>query len=145
MREMYHARYKTKMAARYKERYASDPEFRIRRREIQSEYGKRRRAKNRPEADTPPPCGIVYFVQESASGFVKIGYTSKSVEQRMSTLRCANPHQLTLLAAIPGSIRAEVRLHARFETAHHFREWFHPVPELLAYIDEISAKRKPAS
>ena len=54
--------------------------------------------------------------------------------------RGASPHLLAVLAVIDGDIVVEQALHRRFANARIRREWFRPVPELLAYIAEIKAR-----
>lgn len=60
------------------------------------------------------------------------GFTDGKPETRLSTLRVCNPHDLHLLAAIPGGREVERQMHDRF--APH---WFHPAAELVSFIDSL--------
>jgi len=83
----------------------------------------------------------VYFIQESGMGAIKIGITGRKAHSRLLNMVSSTPHSLTLLAAIDGDRKLESSLHSRFASACIRGEWFRPVPELLAYIEE--AKRQP--
>ena len=80
----------------------------------------------------------VYFIQCGTTGPVKIGM-ARDVRKRMATLQTACPFDLRLLAAIDGSADLERELHQRF-AEHRLRgEWFLPVPELLAHVQEVAS------
>jgi hypothetical protein len=86
------------------------------------------------------PRSEVYFVQESGAGFIKIGM-STNVEMRMCALLQGMPHNLTLLATMPGANRVESLVHAHFRHARVRGEWFRPLPELLEYISDVETGR----
>ena len=86
--------------------------------------------------DCPDGTSKVYFVRESGTGAIKIGM-SKQLSKRLSELSRILPYAVDLLATIDGGRETEWALHNRFDHARIQREWFRPVPELLAYIDEI--------
>jgi hypothetical protein len=86
--------------------------------------------------DCPDGTMKVYFVRESGTGAIKIGM-SKQLSKRLSELARILPYAIDLLATIDGGREVEWALHNRFDHARIQREWFRPVPELLAYIDEI--------
>jgi hypothetical protein len=77
---------------------------------------------------------MIYFVQESASGNIKIGQTanSKSLRGRLISLRTGNSSTLRLLGTIAEA--SEPELHDKFAAAHVRGEWFEPCPELIAFI-----------
>lgn len=79
----------------------------------------------------------VYFVQEAPDGFIKIGWTRGPVDGRLCTIQTGNPRTLVLLTAMRGALKDEQALHRRFAAHRVSGEWFHPAPELLAFIDEI--------
>jgi hypothetical protein len=83
----------------------------------------------------------VYFVHEIGMGAIKIGITGRGVDDRIQRMVTNTPHILTLLAVIEGDRKFETELHFRFASARIRGEWFRPVPELLAYIEEV--KRLP--
>lgn len=85
----------------------------------------------------------VYFIRQGIGGPIKIG-RAKNPERRRRHLQSANPYPLHLLAIMPLFSDEEERLHEAF--AHHrlMGEWFKPVPELLAYIREVSGEQELA-
>jgi hypothetical protein len=81
-----------------------------------------------------PPTGgahvpLVYFARRER--LIKIG-RSVVVRKRMSQLATS------VLATEPGDIVREKQLHNQFAHLRAFgREWFHPGPELIAYINDL--------
>lgn len=76
---------------------------------------------------------VVYFARRER--LIKIGWTSQLAHRMMSL--ATKP-----LATEPGDIVREQQLHRRFEhlrAAGPGREWFHPGPDLIAYIDDLRA------
>lgn len=73
---------------------------------------------------------IVYFVQGTISGLIKIG-TTTNLKKRLQALRTGSAEPLVLLGAIPGGDREEQAFHARFGSQRVQGEWFSPSPELL--------------
>jgi excisionase family DNA binding protein len=84
----------------------------------------------------------VYFIQGGPERLIKIGYT-RSPEQRFKLYKTESPVPLMLLAAWPGTIQDEGALHKRFSAYRHHNEWFYPVPELIAFINENSSYIEP--
>ncbi|GAA0454064.1 hypothetical protein GCM10010361_17660 [Streptomyces olivaceiscleroticus] len=75
---------------------------------------------------------VVYFMRRER--LIKIG-TSTNLGTRASQLA------MRVLATIEGGESTERRLHARFAPLLAFgREWFHPAPSLIAYINEIRGR-----
>lgn len=81
------------------------------------------------------PGSVVYFVRESLRGAIKIG-VSKHVKKRAKELGYGMPYTVTVLAVTEGGRGVEALLHMRFSHARIKGEWFHPVPELLEYIEK---------
>ncbi len=79
---------------------------------------RRKRTRNRSRFDQ-----LVYFIQESASGSIKIGI-SVDPKSRMYTLRTGSASPLILLGTINGGIDMEIRLHKRFKENRVNGEWF---------------------
>lgn len=77
---------------------------------------------------------MICFVQPVGGGPIKIGHSKVSVHERLAALQTGSPYLLELLLTIQGGIRHEKDLHRRFAHARSHGEWFHPCPELLAYI-----------
>lgn len=86
-------------------------------------------------ATFPTGMQVVYFVQ-AQDGPIKIGY-STNLQQRMRGLEQHAP--LTLLHAFPGDRECEQFIHRELAQHRLNREYFSPVPQVLALLDE--AKR----
>lgn len=83
-----------------------------------------------------PNCSGVYFVRYGERGEIKIGRT-KNIRDRLRRLQTTSPIELVLLAYRPGSGHEEKHYHHCFAHARTYGEWFRPVPELLACIEEL--------
>jgi hypothetical protein len=81
---------------------------------------------------------VVYFMQQGTTGPIKIGHTA-NLAQRFTALRVGSPH-LRILAVLVGG--NEDQLHEHFDAFNIEGEWFHPVKELLAFI-ELLPKEMP--
>lgn len=69
-------------------------------------------------------------------GAIKIGRASR-VADRINNIQVGTPHEVVLLAVIDGAHEIERQLHREFSHARIRGEWFRPVPELMARIEEI--------
>jgi hypothetical protein len=138
----YNARNKEQKRQRRLERYQNDPEYR----DSVCEYSRRKKLRRAQErADEHRPNDQVYFVRDSGTGYTKIGFTSKPIEQRLRHLQTGNPRELVLLACVPGAPLDERRLHGRFAADRVRSEWFRSSPELLAYIDSVARPQAAAA
>ena len=88
-------------------------------------------AERYPRPRPSPP--LVYFISDGM-GNVKIGVAYDPVGRR-ATLQCGNAHELTLLAALPGTEELEAELHVRFAPYWVRGEWFKLVPEIEDFIE----------
>lgn len=80
--------------------------------------------------------GLVYFLGDGISGFVKIGATSKNeIDGRIGSMQTGNPNRLKVLKKIETSdpFGLENLLHRKFESKRRPGEWFE-LPE--ADVDE---------
>ena len=77
---------------------------------------------------------MIYFIQQGTDGPIKIGYTSGSVERRISTLQTASPEKLHLIAKGNGTKVNESMLHQMFSDERLNGEWFKPSERLIEYI-----------
>lgn len=75
----------------------------------------------------------VYFIQDSGTRRIKIGY-AEDVVRRMATLQTGASSRLVLLLVVPGDGRLERRLHKRFARSRRRGEWFRPDPEVLRFM-----------
>lgn len=76
---------------------------------------------------------MIYFVQDSDSLAIKIGYAANP-EERLATLQTANSSTLRLLAELPGGRADEAALHRRFAASRLVGEWFRPSPDLIEFL-----------
>jgi hypothetical protein len=78
----------------------------------------------------------VYFIQVVGGGPVKIGH-SVDPEHRLQGLMCWCPYELEILATAPGCPLSEAAIHRELESSRSRGEWFHPTPEVMAFVDEV--------
>lgn len=87
---------------------------------------------------------MIYFMQDSGSLNVKIGFTaSVGAEARRRQLQTGNPSRLVVLATMSGTEQDEGRLHKQFDAHCVGGEWFRPAPEILSLIASVSATKAP--
>ena len=86
---------------------------------------------------------MVYFAYDAMEQTVKIGFTDKSLKERLSNLRTANPH-IRILGWIPGTEKTEKQLHKQFKHLHHAREWFYYRDELKTFVRNVVNARVSA-
>jgi hypothetical protein len=94
-----------------------------------------------PELLTLPgwEMGRVYFIQAvSRYGLVKIGFTRKTLAQRLREIQGASPIRLAVRASIAGDLDLERRLHRYFDDARAYGEWFEPVPPLELLMERYA-------
>lgn len=76
----------------------------------------------------------VYFVQPERGGLVKIGFTTKSVPERVRELQTGCPDKLVVLATEDGGESKEAELHEEFADLRVVGEWFKPDVRLMRRI-----------
>lgn len=82
----------------------------------------------------------VYIIQ--AGDFVKIG-SSNDIAKRIETFRCGNPHEINLLATIPGAnLQDEFALHDKFSALRTRGEWFKYEQPLTGFIKGLQEGAK---
>jgi len=81
--------------------------------------------------------GTIYFIQSDLKNSIKIGYTAGNPEVRRKSLQTANPHQLKIIATMPGKPEYEKDLHKRFAQYRLNGEWFECHPDILAFISTL--------
>ena len=80
---------------------------------------------------------VIYFILDTYSNAVKIGYTTiKGLRRRLQTLQTGTPYELRLLGALWGDKKIEKQLHEKFHYSHIRGEWFHYTKELEEFIAE---------
>lgn len=68
--------------------------------------------------------GQVYLIRAGTTNLYKVGYTSKTPEDRRSSLQTGNPFPLSVVTSWRGSERDEQRLHALLDPYRKEGEWF---------------------
>lgn len=84
--------------------------------------------------------GYVYFVYARQVERVKIGYSGRHPDGRLTTLRNGSPVALERLGFVRGDCHTEADWHYRFKDVHFFGEWFDATPELL---DAVRREAEP--
>lgn len=80
---------------------------------------------------------FIYFIRAISGGPVKIGIATNPWK-RLDALQDGSPEVLEILHYFHGAELADEKsLHARFAHLNYRGEWFHPAPELLAYIESL--------
>lgn len=82
---------------------------------------------------------MIYFLQDSATLNIKIGFTSGDADARKAALQTGNPSPLVLLGTAEGEAFAESALHRRFAAFRVAGEWFLPAPPLIEAIVKFVA------
>lgn len=68
---------------------------------------------------------MIYFIQDTGTGYHKIGYTSsKSANGRLGSCQTGNPNELVLIGTIEGSQEYEAELHKEYYNKNIRNEWF---------------------
>jgi ribosome-binding protein aMBF1 (putative translation factor) len=73
------------------------------------------------------PGGTIYAIGAAGTSLVKIGCTTKNVQQRLASLQTGHPYTLQVLAALPVETnphRIEKLIHQFLETERQHGEWF---------------------
>ena len=81
---------------------------------------------------------MIYFIQDSGTLFIKIGFTEGTAADRLKQLQTGCPGGLHVIHAREGTQAQERELHQKFIAARERGEWFRPVPELLAAVVQNS-------
>jgi len=90
---------------------------------------------NDPLQWEPSEKRIVYFIE--CGKFIKIGFTSRSVEERRRELRTGNPYPMHIIGSLivgEDVDDRDLQRDRRFARFHAHDEWFHNVEELRVAI-----------
>lgn len=83
---------------------------------------------------------IVYFVQATVGGPVKVG-TSSDMANRLQSFQLGSPFDLRVLAVMKGDSWDEAMIHRALGDACVGGEWFDPRdPKLLSWLEKLGAK-----
>ena len=79
---------------------------------------------------------IVYFILDTYSNAVKIGYsTLNNLKKRITQLQIGSPNELQILGIVYGDRKTESQIHEQFSSYHLRGEWFSYNEEIEKYID----------
>jgi predicted DNA-binding transcriptional regulator AlpA len=83
---------------------------------------------------------VVYFI--GFGDYIKIGFTSKPLEFRLSAIQVGAPEPLQVFATVPGRMADERRFHKQFAHVRLNGEWFRRCPELTELIEKLARGNK---
>jgi hypothetical protein len=89
--------------------------------------------------------GLVYFVEGSAGGLIKIGFTRFRMADRLRQLQVGSPVPLRVRATVEAPMSVERWLHATFLDDRSHGEWFRPSDRLMDFLTSASRSRRLAS
>lgn len=80
--------------------------------------------------------GLIYFIENKTTNLIKIGFTSRSVEERKLKIeqKFFNNIKLCILGTVPGTMDDEKKLHGYFYKQRVYDEWFEPNMEIKKFI-----------
>ena len=79
---------------------------------------------------------MIYFIQDTATLNIKIGFTKGCPQARLESLQTGNPSELVLLAILDGERPQEADLHDWFKEYRIAGEWFRPGSEIIRFMVE---------
>lgn len=78
---------------------------------------------------------MIYFIQCGNNGPIKIGYTDKEANIRMSAMQVCCPYELKIIGLMEGSYAEEQELHKIFKYHRIRGEWFSNTREIINYLN----------
>ena len=84
---------------------------------------------------------MIYAIKAVGTPYIKFGYTTYDVRQRLGLLQTGCPHDLELLAFCKGSKADEANIHSRLLRANcrHRGEWFKDCPAAQLILNEMKS------
>lgn len=80
---------------------------------------------------------MIYFIQDTVSGYIKIGKTRETqLKARIKSLQTATPNVLVCVGVIMND-NQEKKYHDKFINCHYRGEWFSPFTYLLDFIKSL--------
>jgi hypothetical protein len=83
--------------------------------------------------------GWVYYIQDSLTGKVKIGFAS-NMKSRVVSIQSSCPGELRILASERGTVRDEKAIHEKFKHCRYRGEWFNSYPDLMLHISMLGSE-----
>ena len=87
---------------------------------------------------------MIYFIQASITGLIKIGHT-RDLKERFKAIESICSEKIYIIKTTPGDLSAEHKLHIDFSHLRDHSEWFHPGKDLLKYIANVKTLTMPSS
>lgn len=84
---------------------------------------------------------MIYFIQNTRNGLVKIGFTNGDPKDRLSNLQVGSADPLKLLGSLPGDKTFEAMLHRRFKYLRRSGEWFTITEKVVRNTIESEERR----
>jgi prophage antirepressor-like protein len=79
--------------------------------------------------------GLVYFIKQKGSPYIKVGRTSESITTRLQQLQVGNPNELEVLSYFHcDSVAVESQIHKEYKEFRHRGEWFSLTDEQLSAL-----------
>lgn len=78
---------------------------------------------------------MIYFIRAKVTKKIKIGFTTKSISERMYPMHSVSPDSLIFIGGMAGGQAEEKQLHHKFKCLHSHGEWFNESRELLCFIN----------
>lgn len=93
-----------------------------------------------PEKPKAPHAGIIYVIQSTGGGPVKIGYcdSHEKLQSRLKTLQTGNPAKLHVVHVEDAPRSRELDLHRKFERDRLVGEWFTPTAKLSERFPHVA-------
>jgi hypothetical protein len=80
--------------------------------------------------------GFVYMIE--AGQFVKIGFTSKDLRERLQSYISHCPFEVRVLFCVPGSLELEKKIHVAMRRFHFRNEWFTYANSMAYFINTMA-------
>lgn len=83
-----------------------------------------------------------YFIQAVGGGPIKIGFTSRTPNERLAALQTGSPVELRIVGLLHGNRERE--MHERFKDDRLHGEWFNPSRHLVVFITNEAQQARVA-
>jgi hypothetical protein len=104
--------------------------------DLRSKVNRKAAGKRRPQALVAvPKLGAVYFIEDTVTAAIKVGFCLKNPGKRLAALQTGNANPLRLIGHVAGSEPQEKLLHRLFSTCRIQGEWFSNA--IIAAVKEI--------
>jgi len=81
----------------------------------------------------------IYVIEDEGNGLLKIGFTTRTKDERIRELQTGNGSRLRVIASTRGDKAMETYLHERFAADRGLGEWFKRSPAIDEFVNSITA------